>query len=375
MPSYRKLPSGLWQATVYMPGGQRITETDRLKKVVEDWAIKQEAAFKSGSRRDPRIGRITVRQWHDRWWDARVVAETTEKRDRKNLDRYVLPHWEDWRLDAITRMEVEGWVKKLSKAGGRTRDGKAKPLGAPTVHLAYMVFSAMLKAATLEDPPIILTNPCAGVRLPALPPKRRRYFTDAEITAILGKLIEPYRTLADLSMWSGLRWEEVAGLHGTDVDWLRGLIMGISHVMTPDGLRPYPKTAESDRVIPVPDHVMDAMRARMGGRPLDQLVFLNKNYRPVNYKTFYWHWRNAVAAAKVPYAPPHTCRHTAASRLVQDGVPIFQVKQILGHASIKTTEQYSHHDPQAYADIKDAWKKRGSRSSRTDPAPEAGDQR
>jgi integrase len=374
MASFRRLPSGKWQATVYMPSGKRATKTDRLKGVVKEWADAEEARFARGDMRDPRAGRITLREWHDRWWDARVVAETTAERDRKNLDRYVLPHWGDWPLEAITRMEVEGWVKRLSKSGGRTRDGQAKPLGAPTVHLAFMVLSSMLRAATEETPPIILHNPCTGVRLPRLPPKKRRYFTDDEQAAILSKLIEPYRTLAELSMWSGLRWEELAGLRGRDIDWLRGLILGIQQVMTPQGLRPYPKSEESDRVIPIPDHVMDALRARMSGRDLDELVFINIRGLPVNYKSFWAQWRKALTAAGVRYAKPHTCRHTAASRLLQDGVPIFSVQQILGHESIKTTEQYLHHDPNAYADIKAAWKKRTARSSRSDHARASGDQ-
>jgi integrase len=375
MASIRRLPSGKWQATVYKPGTKkRVTKTDKLKGVVKEWADDLEARYARGDRRDPRAGRITLNEWHGRWWEARVVAETTAERDRKNLDRYVLPYFGDWPLESITRMEVEGWVKRLGKSGGRTRDGEKKPLGAPTVHLAFMVLSAMLRAATEETPPIILHNPCTGVRLPRLPPRKRRYFTDDEQAAILGKLTEPYRTLVELSMWSGLRWEELAGLKGRDIDWLRGLILGIQQVMTPQGLRPYPKSEESDRVIPIPDHVMDALRARIAGRDLDELVFVNRRGRALNYKTFYWHWKRALIAAKVPYAKPHTARHTAASRLLQDGVPIFSVQQILGHESIKTTEQYLHHDPAAYADIKAAWKKRAPRSSRTGDARAAGEQ-
>lgn len=371
MPSYRKLKSGLWQATVYMPNGQRITETDKLKNVVKEWALDQEAKFKRGDRRDPRAGRILLQEWHDRWWEARVVAESTADQNRRNLDTYVLPYWRDWPLESITRMEVEGWVKKLGKNGGRKRDGTPKPLGAPTVHQAYLILSAMLKAATLEDPPIILTNPCTGVKLPAKPPKKRRYFTDKEIEAILDELIEPYRTLAELSMWSGLRWQEVAGLRGRDIDWLRGLILGIQQVMTSRGLRPYPKSEESDAVIPVPDHVMDDLRLLMTGRGLEELVFLNTRGKPLLYRTWHWHWKRALVAAGVPYAKPHTCRDTAASRLAQDGVPMFVVQQILRHKSIKTTEKhYAHHDPEAHAEVKASWKRRTTRSARTRDAQE-----
>lgn len=370
MASYRKLPSGLWQATVRGPGGKRYTKTDKLKSVVKAWAEEKEAELRRGEWRDPRIGRITVGEWHNRWWAARVVADTTAERDRKNLDRLVLPYWRDWPLDSITRMEVEGWVKRLAREGGRARDRTRRPLGAPTVHLAYMVFSAMLRAATKENPPIIMSNPCDGVQLPALPAKKRRYFTDEEQARILQHLVEPYRTMVELSQWSGLRWEELAGLHGDDVDWLRELIE-IRWVLTPQGLRPYPKSEDSERIIPVPTHVMQAMAMLMEGRDRAGLVFVPRKgppERPVNYKTFHWHWGRALKAAGVPYAKPHTNRHTAASRLVQMGVPIIEVQHILGHESIKTTEQYSHHDPSAHEDVKRAWKKRLGESRRISDA-------
>lgn len=371
MPSYRKLPSGKWQATVRGPGRKRYTKTDRLKSVVAEWAVKEEARFASGDRRDPRAGKITVREWHDEhWWPARVVADSTAERDRKNLDRYVLPYWGDWSLNDITRTRVQGWVKMLSKEGGKDR----RPLGAGTVQLVFMTLSSMLRAAAEEDPPIIDANPCKQVQLPRLPPKKRRYFTDEEMERILAHLIEPYRTMAELSMWSGLRWEELAGLRGDGVDWLREIIPGIAWVMTKQGLRPYPKSEESDRVIPVPPHLMPALAKLMEGRDRQELVFMNIRKRPVAYGTWYWNWTRALEAAGVPYAPPHTCRHTAASRLMQLGVPAFEVKQIMGHESIQTTEQYSHHDPDAHANIKAAWRERISGSGRTSDARAVNDQ-
>lgn len=376
MPSYRRLPSGLWQATVRGPGRKRYTKTDRLKSVVAAWARKEEARFASGDRRDPRAGEITVREWHDEhWWPARVVADSTYARDRKNLDRWVLSYWGEWALKDITRTRVQGWVKMLSREGGRDRDGNQRPLGAATVHLIYNTLSAMMRAAAEEDPPIIEANPCnKKVRLPTLPPKKRRYFTDEEMERILEHLIEPYRTMAELSMWSGLRWEELAGLHGDGVDWLRETIPGIAWVMTDAGLRPYPKTEESDRVIPIPPHLMPQLGQMLAGRERSELVFLNIRGRPVNYKSWHWNWQRALKAAKVPYAPPHTCRHTAASRLLQLGVPIFEVQQILGHETIKTTEQYGHHDPNAHANIKAAWKERIGGSGRTSDARAVNDQ-
>ncbi|WP_417908558.1 tyrosine-type recombinase/integrase, partial [Candidatus Electronema sp. PJ] len=41
----------------------------------------------------------------------------------------------------------------------------------------------------------------------------------------------------------------------------------------------------------------------------------------------------------------HSCRHTCASWLVQAGVPLITVKEILGHSTIALTERYSHLAP------------------------------
>ena len=43
----------------------------------------------------------------------------------------------------------------------------------------------------------------------------------------------------------------------------------------------------------------------------------------------------------------HDCRHDFASRLVQAGVDLYQVKDLLGHASITLTERYAHLKPDA----------------------------
>ena len=38
----------------------------------------------------------------------------------------------------------------------------------------------------------------------------------------------------------------------------------------------------------------------------------------------------------------HTLRHTLASRLIQNGMSVYEVREILGHSDIKTTMRYAH---------------------------------
>jgi integrase len=49
--------------------------------------------------------------------------------------------------------------------------------------------------------------------------------------------------------------------------------------------------------------------------------------------------------AKLYDVSAHTLRHTCASRLVQAGVSLYEVRQLLGHSSITVTERYAHLAP------------------------------
>ena len=78
----RKLPSGLWQATVRGPDGKRHTKTDRLKSVVKQWGTDQESALARGEFRDPRLGEIRVAEWHARVVRARGIEDDHEGQER-----------------------------------------------------------------------------------------------------------------------------------------------------------------------------------------------------------------------------------------------------------------------------------------------------
>ena len=124
----------------------------------------------------------------------------------------------------------------------------------------------------------------------------------------------------------GLRPGELYGLHGHRVDWLRGKIQVVD-VMTRQGLRQWPKSKKSHRVVPVPPGMLEGMSVLMAGRPRDALVFTAPEGGPVTDGHFRNRvWYPAVAAAGIRRFPPRIMRHTAASWLVQDGVPLYDVQ-------------------------------------------------
>ena len=56
----------------------------------------------------------------------------------------------------------------------------------------------------------------------------------------------------------------------------------------------------------------------------------------------FYAWNTARIRAGLPDVRIHDLRHTFASTLVNQGVPLYEVQKLLGHAQIRTTERYAH---------------------------------
>lgn len=156
----------------------------------------------------------------------------------------------------------------------------------------------------------------------------------------------------------GLRPGELYGLHGHRVNWLRGTLTVVD-VMTRSGLRQWPKSKKSNRTVPVPPAILEGMSALMTGRPRDALVFTAPEGGPVDDGNFRDRiWYPAIERAGVRRYPPKVMRHTAASWLVMDGVPLYDVQALLGHESYRTTERYAHLAPDVHDRVIGAWQRR-----------------
>ena len=111
---------------------------------------------------------------------------------------------------------------------------------------------------------------------------------------------------------------------------------------------------------------MEGMAALMAGRPRDTVVFTAPQGGPVTDGHFRDRvWYPAVAAAGIRRFPPRIMRHTAASWLVQDGVPLYDVQALLGHEDYATTQRYAHLAPDAHGKVIESWKRAVTHLRRT----------
>lgn len=273
-------------------------------------------------------------------------------------------------MDAVTRMEAQEWanvVKHKRRARHRgvdVADGEDAPtLAAATVHAVVHVMSSLFEAACRERPPIVLSNPFVDLDLPTVPPSPIDFYTHAEADALVAVLERDYApqwsALVGLGMWVGLRPGEIFGLHGDRVHWLRHQVE-VTRVMTREGLRQYPKSRKSHRVVPVPPDRMAPLSGLMEGRPLTSAVFTAPRGGLVDDSDFRLRvWYPAIERAGVRRLPPRAMRHTAASWLVMDGVDLYRVQALLGHESYATTQRYAHLAPDAHDALRESWRRMG----------------
>lgn len=138
----------------------------------------------------------------------------------------------------------------------------------------------------------------------------------------------------------GLRTQEVTCLTLDSVDWRKGCIRV-----------PGSKT-KRQRELPLPRQLGEALaRYLREGRPISKERFLFLRHtvprgRPVTSGIVRGSIRRACARADIlpPQAGPHALRHTAATRLVQHGVSLPDIADILGHTCIDTTAIYAKVD-------------------------------
>lgn len=106
------------------------------------------------------------------------------------------------------------------------------------------------------------------------------------------------------------------------------------------------------RIVPIGERARDAIerwrrdgRCELPGAAARPELFLTASGKPLGRSSAWTRVRAAALAAGIPRPiSPHTLRHSFASHMIQGGADLRSVQEMLGHASIRTTEIYTHLD-------------------------------
>lgn len=269
----------------------------------------------------------------------RGLAANTMLSYRRDLTRYqqFLTTHETTELSAVTESVVTSFVVSL-----REGDADHVPLGSASVARTVVAVRGFHKFAVRDG--LSTTDPAAAVRPPTPPKRLPKALSLAEVEAILEAasvadtpLALRDRALLEVLYGTGARISEAVGLVVDDLDLVDGTVL----------LR---GKGSKERLVPVGSYARAAVDTYLvRGRPAlaangqgTAALFLNARGGQLSRQSA---WtvlaRTAERAGVTRDVSPHTLRHSFATHLLDGGADVRVVQELLGHASVTTTQIYT----------------------------------
>jgi tyrosine recombinase XerC len=234
--------------------------------------------------------------------------------------------------EEVTRTVIRRFLARLDE-GGYARSSVARKTSSLRVFFAFLA----RRGEVDDDPARYLSSPKVGQRLP-------RVLRPDQVTALLdaaddgSRVGRRDRALIELLYGAGARVAEACTLDLDAVD------------LPQRQVRLHGK-GRKERIVPLGEPAVDALRRYLDeGRPwlLDAergaspALLLNQRGRRLGARDARTVVGRAAAGAGLGRVTPHTLRHSYATHLLEGGADLRAVQELLGHASLATTQRYTH---------------------------------
>jgi integrase/recombinase XerC len=226
----------------------------------------------------------------------------------------------------ITHLLIRRWLAQLHREHMKSSIGRK--LAAVRALFRYLARTGVLDK-----------NPAELVATPKREKKVPYHLTIDEITALVEAPGESEilslrdRAILETLYSCGLRVSELTGLQVGGIDLDGGLV----RVLGKGG---------KERIVPVGSHARSALAAYLSARkhpPAEAPLFLNaRGGRLTSRSVRRVVDRHILRIAAMRKISPHTLRHTFATHLLEGGADLRAIQELLGHASLSTTQKYTH---------------------------------
>jgi integrase/recombinase XerD len=261
------------------------------------------------------------------------VSPNTLAAYRSDLARFIR-----WRkahapgsLKALDVTALGGYVDYLS-GSGLAPTSVGRHLASLSTFFRFLVFEGRLS----ENVAKLLVAPAVWDRLPTVlsPTAVERLLAAPSAETRMGRRD---RAALETLYATGCRASEVVGLRPSDLDLSAGLARCVGKG---DKERIVPLGASACRALAA--YLSDDRPALVARHPETAVVFVSRSGRPLSRSGL---WRivkaHAAAAGLRANVSPHTLRHSFATHLLAGGADLRVVQEMLGHASIATTQIYT----------------------------------
>ncbi len=290
-----------------------------------------------------------VRTYLDHLVVERGLAENSVKSYRRDLRRYLgyLDSLGITELDQVTELVVSGFLVAL-----REGDPEHQPLSATSAGRSVVAVRGFHRFAVKDG--LATADPSAGVRPPTPAKRLPKAIPLGDVERLLEaagaagtSLALRDRALLEILYGTGARISEAVGMDVDDLELEADRVEGNTVLLRGKGSK--------ERIVPVGSYAREAVQAYVvRGRP-DLLeggptgsagpggaLFLNARGGRLSRQSA---WAVIVKAAEragiTAEVSPHTLRHSFATHLLEGGADVRVVQELLGHASVTTTQVYT----------------------------------
>lgn len=258
---------------------------------------------------------------HDTYLPYIKAAKKSWQLDEAQLRLHVQPCIGKLYMDEITSQHINGLFIAHSKIH--------KP--ASTNRMLNVLHRLFVCAIDWETPGV-KQNPAAKIRKLKENNQRDRYLSENELRSLWKVLDELESTvhanLFKMLILTGARRNEAAECKWCDID----LIQKQWRI-------PNNKSGKV-RYVPLSDYAVGLLKTIEKFAGCDYVFPNPETLKP--YVNLFHAWDAIRKDAGIPDVRIHDLRHTHASYLVNNGTPIYEVKELLGHSNVATTQRYAH---------------------------------
>ncbi len=263
---------------------------------------------------------------------ARGISENTQKAYRSDLAdflEFLSDSKQSLNLDAL-----RDWMWRQSEAG------------ASKSTLARKTSSVKAFTEFLFEQGEITEDPGLRLRAPKLEKTLPKVASEKSLSEVFNKLSEQATAdnpsaIRDLCAFellyaTGMRVSELAGLNQSDIDHSRRLLR-VTGKGNKQRMLPYGVAAQKAL-----NDYLRLSRPKLAVATSPDSLLLTSRGKRVGVRQLYSLVANQLAQTATGAAGPHTLRHSAATHLLDHGADLRAVQEILGHASLATTQIYTH---------------------------------
>ena len=278
------------------------------------------------------------------------ISITTRNMYKMILNSYLLPELAAYKLKDLKPHHLQSIINRMADSG------KAQS----TLKKVKITAAQILQIAMDND--VVYRNVFSKASIPDIAEAKRRPLTDDEVTLITNTYTGHRMGVpALLLLYCGLRRGELIALTWNDIS-IKNKTITVNKAAVFDNnqaLVQSPKTEAGIRTVPLPDAILDAVRAARKAAettmvcPAADGLLMTKTAFNKAWKS-YMHYLNIQAGGRdasrshpkvvaVDNLTPHMFRHTYATILYNAGVDVKSAQRFLGHADINVTLKiYTH---------------------------------